>query len=107
MADMTCTWTGASGQPYQYWIYPIGAGWKNAPGNYIFAKETSPGKWTPVYIGETEDLSQRLPNHDKLPLVARYGGTHIHAHTSAPSAVVRRAEEEDLIKNYSPPCNLE
>ena len=65
----TITWTGESGSNYKYWICPMGTFFKEAPGNYIFAKETSPGRWTPIYIGQTGDLSERFDNHHKMPCI--------------------------------------
>ncbi len=56
----TILWTGKSGKQYQYWIYPIGATFQEAAGNYIFAAESRPGQWTPAYIGQTENLNRRL-----------------------------------------------
>ena len=82
MAEQTIMWPGASGKEYKYWIYAIGTSFKDSPGNYIFAKETSIGRWTPIYIGETDSLQDRLSNHEKLPCVERHGGTHVHAHSS-------------------------
>ncbi len=61
----TIIWPGLSSKEYKYWIYPIGASFKEEPGNYIFAKETKPGSWLPCYIGQTENLSQRLGDHEK------------------------------------------
>ncbi len=106
MAD-TIMWPGVSGKKYRYRIYPIGTSFKDEPGNYIFARETSPGRWTPIYIGETESLRDRLANHEKLPCVERHGGTHVHVHTSSLSAQLRRAEESDLLARWDPPCNKE
>ncbi len=107
MAEETIMWPGASGKEYKYWIYPIGTSFKDTPGNYIFAKETAPGRWTPVYIGETDSLKDRLSNHEKMPCVQRHGGTHVHAHTSSADAKTRRAEESDLLAKWDPPCNKE
>jgi len=91
-----------------YIIYPMDTLFKDEPGNYIFAKKTSLlGGWTPVYIGETDDLAKRLPKHDKLPCVKRNGGTHIHVHFTSGGTQVRRAEEADLLANFDPPCNKE
>ncbi len=106
MANETVNWPGASGTKYKYWVHSLDTTFKDQGGNYIFAKKTASGKWTPVYIGETESLSDRLPNHDKLPCVRRNGGTHIHAHTSGGQRE-RRAEEADLLANFNPPCNKE
>ena len=103
MADK-CIWTGASGKTYEYEMHPIGTNWNDVPGNYIFARESSPGKWQAVYIGETDSLKHRLPNHNELPCVRRNGGTHIHAHANQDSRA-RLDEEADLLANNTTPCN--
>ncbi len=105
MAEQTIMWPGASRKEYEYWIDDMNSSFKDEPGNYIFAKETSPGRWTPIYIGETESLKDRLSNHEKLPCVKRYGGTHIHAHTTPGGEKARKAEEADLLAKWDPPCN--
>jgi hypothetical protein len=107
MEEKTIMWQGASGNNYKYWILPIDSSWKDEPGNYIFAKETSPNYWTPLYIGETDSLKNRFPNHEKLPCVNRNGGTHIHTHTSPGGEKARKAEEADLIAKWNAPCNKE
>ncbi len=61
----TINWPGKSGTQYKYWIYPIGTSFKERPGNYVFAKETKPGSWSPCYIGQTDNLNERLGNHEK------------------------------------------
>jgi len=98
-------WPGASGQNYEYWIFPIDSKLNEKPGNYIFAKETKPGHWSPCYIGQTKNLNQRLDDHEKEACVKRYGATHIHAHLTAGDESIREAEEGDLIQKWMPPCN--
>ena len=98
-----CIWTGDSGTEYEYKIYTIDTNWYDVPGNYIFAKETEPTSWTALYIGETESFKDRLPNHEKLPCVKRYGGTHIHAHINEDNDA-RLKEEADLKANNTTPC---
>ena len=74
--DEICSWTGASGASYTYYIRSRGT--KLAPnqmGNYIYAKRDSEGQWMPVYIGQG-DLS---------------------AHSSQEA---RLAEERDLVELY-------
>ena len=68
MADK-CKWTGASGKEYVYEIHSIGDTWNDVPGNYIFAKETSPHHWEAIYIGETESFKDRIPDHNELPCI--------------------------------------
>ncbi len=106
--ERTIMWSGASGKEYKYWIFLIGTSFKPVPGNYIFAKETKPNTWTPIYVGETDNLQRRLTsNHEKMPCVKRNAGTHVHSHTSSDDASVRQKEEADIIEKWNPPCNLE
>lgn len=100
----TIMWPGQSGRKYKYWIHPIGTSFKDEPGNYIFAKETKPGHWSPVYIGQTSSLDTRLANHEKEACAKRNGATHIHAHTNSAESS-RLSEEKDLIMRWEPPCN--
>lgn len=105
MADTpTILWPGKSGIKYTYWIYKLGASFKDEGGNYIFAKETNPGSWTPVYIGQTDNLDKRLEDHEKYPCAIRNGATHIHAHLNSKKED-RLAEETDLIQGWNPVCN--
>ena len=105
--ERTMMWSGISGKEYKYWIVSIGASFKPVAGNYIFAKETSPNTWAPIYVGETDNLERRLSDHDKLPCVRRYGATHIHSHTSVDDNASRRKEEADIRDKWNPPYNLE
>ena len=105
MADQTHDWEGASGTSYQYWVYPLGTMFEEKPGNYIFAIPTPGGGWRAAYIGETENLGQRLPNHEEEHCAKRLGATHIHAHVTFGGEDIRRAEEKDLILKWDPPCN--
>ncbi len=100
----TVNWPGLSGRQYTYYVYPVGTDFESVPGNYIFAKVTN-GSWTPVYIGETSDLSLRFDNHHKMPCIKRNGATHIHVHRNDGGVTARQAEESDLIRNFRPICN--
>ena len=105
MNEQKIEYKGQSGRMYEYLIYPIGTSFKDIPGNYIFAKETSPTKWWPVYIGQTSSLQNRLADHEKEACAKRNGATHVHVHASSSSEAERKAEESDLIANYKPACN--
>lgn len=100
----TINWPGKSGKTYKYEIYPINTTFKAEAGNYIFAKETQSNQWTPIYIGETEDLSTRFDNHHKMDCIERQKATHIHAHLNSDKDA-RLTEEADLIAKWNPPCN--
>ena len=101
----TITWTGQSGEKYQYGSYQIGTSFKNVPGNYIYAKKNSSGYWDACYIGQTESLKDRLGDHEKETCAKRYGATHIHVHSNGNGEAARKAEEKDLILKQQPPCN--
>jgi hypothetical protein len=101
----TIDWAGKSGKNYRYWIYPFWPNLKAQAGNYVFAKEISPGRWLPVYVGETGDLSERFGDHHKIAEARRQGATHIHVHLNADGAQARRNEESDLIARWNPPAN--
>lgn len=106
MADpKTIDWEGKSGSTYRYWIYPIGAPLKAEPGNYVFARETTPNWFHPIYIGETGDLSERFDNHHKMPCIRQNRATEICAHTSSSNRDIRLAEERDLLAKWNPACN--
>lgn len=108
--ERTIMWSGISGEKYKYWISLVGTSFKAEPGNYIFAKETSPQTWEAIYVGETDNLDRRLSNpnnHEKMPCVRRYDGTHIHSHISSDNSVIRRNEESDIRDKWNPKCNLE
>lgn len=105
MANPDIYWEGKSGKTYGYWIHPIGTAFKDEPGNYVFAKETQPRRWRPLYIGQTSSLRDRLADHEKEACAKRNGATHIHAHVNTAGEDARRVEESDLIQKWSPVCN--
>jgi hypothetical protein len=104
MSEVTINWPGKSGTQYKYWIGPIDASFKTEGGNYIYAKESQPGSWVPIYIGQAKNLSERLANHEKEASAKRNGATHIHSHTNG-TETARLAEESDLLARWSTPCN--
>lgn len=106
--DQTIEWPGQSGKKYKYWIYPRHQTFNTGqPGNYIHAREVSPGRFAPIYIGETDDLNKRLSNHEQQDCVDRNGATHLHVHKASADEWDRRAEEKDLILQWQPVCNTQ
>lgn len=98
-------WPGQSGKKYLYGVYEIETSFKDVPGNYIYAKKNNSGNWTPLYIGQTENLGQRLEDHEEESCAKRYGATHVHVHGNEGGESARRAEEKNLILKWQPPCN--
>jgi len=104
-AIATIDWDGRSGTKYHYWVYDIGTSLKQAAGNYVFASQTEPGRYRPIYVGQTADLSERFENHHQMPCIRQYGATHICAHTHDAGEAARRTEETDIIQRWNPVCN--
>ena len=109
------SWTGESGQEYTYFN---NGNYPDVPGNYVFAKYEKRGldpldwnkplfEWIPLYVGETNDLKQRLANPDRFEILpwecaVSLGATHIFTHASEGN---RRREIRDLDNRYYLPCN--
>lgn len=105
MSTLTIRWDGISGKEYTYYIYPIDSfNPKVEGGNYIFGKETKPGSHQPVYVGQTNDLKERLGDPEKEACAKRNGATHIHAHLNG-NKQSRLDEEEDIVKKWKHVCN--
>jgi len=98
-------WPGASGKEYTYQIHPLGAAFRPVPGNFILAREYEAGQWTPLYIGQTRDLSQRLEGYQNQESALQKGATHLHVHVSSGGQAARCEEERDLILRWGPVCN--
>jgi hypothetical protein len=101
------TFTGKSGQTYNFGVYTIDTTFKNVGGVYIFSKRTvSDGKGTHsfIYIGETDDLCERIACHEKWPCVERNGANAICTHAEG-DGKKRLDIEADLRNGGDTPCN--
>jgi hypothetical protein len=97
----TCTWNGASGTNYTYYIWELPANFDpNQAGNYIYSKTNSEHKWIPIYIGEGDLASRVGDSHHQAACIKGKGATHVHVHLNA-SEKARKAEEADLIARYT------
>lgn len=98
-------WPGQSGKEYHYDIHPFDTTFRPLPGNYIYAKQLPDGDWSPIYIGQTRDLHQRLEGHVKVADAIANGATHLHAHYDKVGQAARCTEEHDLVQRWHPVCN--
>ncbi|MFC1962042.1 GIY-YIG nuclease family protein [Chloroflexota bacterium] len=105
LPEQKINWSGISGKTYQYWIHELGTIFKEVAGNYIFARETEPGRFKPIYIGQTANLGERFENHHKMPCIRQNLATYICTHISSDDEAIRCAKERDLIQKWSPTCN--
>jgi hypothetical protein len=81
--------------------------WNEVPANYCFAKIQGMLSVAPLYFGQTNNLAERMANHNKLTLAAAYGATIVLAHVNQGGEAARKAEEKDLIQAYNPPANIQ
>ncbi len=95
-------WPGQSGKEYSYFSYKMGGKLIKAPGNYILTTLEN-GFWIALYIGQTEDLSEELLNHD-IGKNSKNTTTHVHVHANH-SRGQRLMEVEDLVTMQRPSAN--
>lgn len=94
-----CQWLN-----HDLWVHPKGTNWASKPGVYVFAAKNPHGQWFPVYIGQADSLSDRIPNHERWDEAVRHGATHVHAMVVS-SQVERDRIEAALIAAYQPNLN--
>jgi len=105
MNTPTIMWKGASKRRHLCWVYAIGDFTPpNDGGVYIFAVETSPGRFNPLYIGQTENLNQHMNRLKRKGCVRGNGATHIHVKYNR-DMKSRIYDESDLVKMWEPICN--
>ena len=104
----TITFTGVSGARYQFDVYPFGASFKDIGVIYVITNrhpnERGGYSHHRIYIGQTEDLSERFDNHHKYDCFVRENANCICVF-GLDSEDRRLDIESDLLDNYSPPCN--
>jgi hypothetical protein len=103
------TWKGVSGTTYDFQCHLIGLHYKPRPGVYIFCRESTPGQWPALYIGEAEDFDARIGSqcatHHKWDRVVAARATHICTLVVSGGKAARVAVETDLRHFYNPPLN--
>ena len=103
----TVLWSGASGLAYKFSVHPIWSGFPARPGVYI-ATRLANGIWEALYVGEAEDLANRLNNlrlHHRYASMCTWSATHLGVSIVQGGADVRRTIESDLRRALNPPCN--
>src|SRR5262245_50445886 len=98
-------WIGESGQKYRYSVHMYGTVFGPGPANFVFARELRPGKYLPLYFGETADLSEPFGDLSVVACIKEQRVTHVHVRHGSDREEVRRAERSDLIAQWKPACN--
>lgn len=101
------TFNGKTGS-YSFEVYPSDTSFNDVGAVYIFTKRTvgadSKGSHEFLYIGQTDSLKDRVPNHEKWPCVNRKGVNCICVHRDD-NENSRLNKETDLRAANSTPCN--
>lgn len=102
------TFDGKSGQAYRFRVYPWGAKLRPLSGLYIVANRCRDGagkyQHIPLYVGETEDLSQPLQQHHKAAELERQDANSICLQSDG-SEESRVRKQQDLVTALRPVCN--
>jgi predicted GIY-YIG superfamily endonuclease len=106
MNQATCNWPLGNGSLIAFNIYASNTNWLQKSGLYIFSYLAANGRWTALYVGQTEDFSARLPSHERLHEAVKLGATHIHTHV-VPLQAERDRIEAALIAHLQPPMNIQ
>lgn len=94
-----------------YWFYSYrkDGPWNPVPGLYIFVGRQKDWQnnyvWQPLYVGQTENFSDRLGYHELWNAAVQLGATDVHAR-SENNPVLRTMIERQLIQAYQPPLNV-
>lgn len=100
-----CSWPLGNNKSLVFNVYdPQTTTWSEASGLYIFAYQNDASQWYPLYVGQTDNFSSRIPNHERWDEAARHGATHVHA-LVVPQAANRDTLERRLIVHLQPLLN--
>ena len=100
----TVTFQGASGNKYDFTAYTTDTQFNEVGAVYIFTKEDN-RSYIPLYIGQTDNLGERIPNHEKWSCVKQNGVNFSICAMVESSEFSRREIERDLLEMRNPPCN--
>lgn len=99
---------GASGKAYRFKVYALGTKFRKLSGVFVVASRSNRAdgghQHVPLFVGQTEDLSQPFEKHRKADSFTENGANCICllADESEPS---RQAKEQDLVAGLHPLCN--
>ena len=101
----TATFTGQSGQKYQFFVYPMNESFKSVGAVYAVGRRYRDNKggysYDLLYVGETSDLATRLENHHKdWDYFARQHANCICAHLDNDQHS-RFTKKEDLLRHHT------
>lgn len=96
--------TGKSGAVYEFIIHKLPVSFNPVGGVYLFTKELNDDRHQYIYLGITNDLSERFDDHHKAKCIKQHGATHLCAFTEN-SEERRKFIEKDIMAVISTKCN--
>lgn len=106
----TITFEGKSGQKYNFAIWPFNSNWSAVAAVYAVTHSKPSGSdgktHDPIYIGETDNLAERLGSHHKADCFRKHNANQVCAHQES-DGESREAIEADILANsgYNWVCN--
>ena len=104
----TLKFTGNSKVEYNFTVYSYDTSFNALGAVYVVTNRQKKAKggytYSIVYIGETDDLSERLNTPSKISCLSKYKKNAICIYGEE-NEQKRLDIESDLLDNYSPPCN--
>ena len=105
IADVTFS---GKDRKYAFEAYALDTTFNAVGAVYIFTRRlvdrAGKGTHTLLYIGQTDSLADRIPNHEKWPCVNSNGANCICVHCDG-NEQSRLKKEADLLAANSTPCN--
>jgi len=101
----TATFTGQSGQKYQFFVYPMNESFKSVGAVYAVSRRYRDSNggygYDILYLDETSDLAARLENHKEWDCFARQHANRVCTHLDNDQHS-RFAKKEDLLRHCTP-----
>jgi len=101
----TLEYKGISGKKYRFDFYDLKSDWYEIAGVYLIASYNPVQKTvTPIYVGETDNLRERITDHPKQICFTLHNAS-VLGWIWEKNPKTRLDIEADLIASLKPPCN--
>ena len=93
-----------SGSLYEFDVYPIGTNFKALAAIYFISKRNDDSSHSGIYLGITDDISNRFNKHHKEDCFNEHNANCISILINS-SEEEREMIEKDILCKYNFPCN--
>jgi len=97
-------WTAPLGQSLEFWVYSSLSALENLAGIYAFCRRELDGSYTVLYIGQSQDLLDRLRRHERWRQAVDRGASVV-AVAIVLDEKARDYFEQSMIREFDPPLN--